>query len=133
MISSTVVRRGEPTLFQWVRDSVPDSLAVSFLRDGDGDAFTHVTRFDSRGTASVLLQPGTYRWFVPDAGGIRGVTVVEEYSDEYHPRMVAGLAGGDSAGRILLERFARDNWWLFVIVVVALSAEWAWRHQRGLP
>jgi hypothetical protein len=133
MISSTVVSRGEPTLFQWTRDSVPDSLAVSFLRNGDGDAVTPVARFDSRGTASVLLQPGTYRWLVSDAGGIRGVTVVEEYSDEYHPRMVAGLAGGGSAGRILLERFARDNWWLFVIVVVALSAEWAWRHQRGLP
>ncbi len=133
LISSAVVNRGEPTLFEWIRDSVPDSLAVSLLRDGADEAVTHLARFDSRGSAYIRLQPGSYRWVVPEAGGVRGVTVVEDYSDEYHPRVVADLAGGGAAGRILLERFARDNWWLFVIVVVALSAEWAWRHQRGLP
>ena len=124
--------RGEPTLFQWTRDSIPDSVAVSLLRDGDDDPVTQLARFDYRGTATMLLSPGTYRWVAPDAGGTRGVTVVEEYSDEYHPRMVADMTGGGSSGMILLERFARDNWWLFVIVVAALSAEWAWRHQRGL-
>jgi hypothetical protein len=133
LISSTVVSRGEPTVFQWVRDSVPDSLAVSLLRDGDDDAAMHLARFDSRGTASLQLQPGTYRWIAPDAGGVRGVTVVEEYSDEYHPRMVADLAGGSPVGMTLLEHHARDNWWLFVIVVASLTVEWAWRHQRGLP
>jgi hypothetical protein len=46
--------------------------------------------------------------------------------------MVADLVGGNSGCMVLLERFARDNWWLFVIVVVALSGEWAWRHRRGL-
>jgi len=132
LVSSTVVSRGEPTLFEWVRDSVPGSLEVSLLRDGDDSSSTRNLLFDSRGVASVSLLPGTYQWLTPEIRGGQGVTVVEEYSDEFHPRMVADLVGGNAGGMILLERYTRDNWWLFVVVVVALSAEWAWRHRRGL-
>jgi hypothetical protein len=132
LISSTVVSRGEPTIFEWVPDSIPDSLGVSLLRDGEDSSASHTLRFDSRGSASLELSPGTYRWRAAGADGSAGVTVVEQYSDEYHPRVVAELVGGGAGGAVLSERFARDNWWLFVVVVVALSAEWAWRHRRGL-
>jgi hypothetical protein len=132
LVSSAVVSRDEPTLFEWVRDSTPDSLGVSLLRDGDDTAATHTLRFDSRRTASISLSPGIYRWFSPEADGGRGITVVEEYSDEYHPRVVADFVGGNAGGMTLVERYTRDNWWLFVVVVAALSAEWAWRHRRGL-
>jgi len=27
----------------------------------------------------------------------------------------------------------RDRWWLFVVVIGALVAEWAWRRREGLP
>jgi hypothetical protein len=119
-------------LFKWLRDPVPDSVAISVARVGEAVAVTHQAHFDLNGETSILLEPGTYDWLVPEAGAARGITVVEEYSDEFHPRTVAGLAGGNLAGETLLERYARDNWWLFVIVVAALTAEWAWRHQRGL-
>ena len=133
LIANTVVSRGEPVVFQWVGDSVPDSLTVTVTREGYEDVATYLTRFDSHGAALLSLPPGVYRWLAPDVDGIRGVAVVEEYSNEYHPRTVVALAGGDSVGMTLFERYARDNWWLYVIVVVALTVEWAWRHRRGLP
>ena len=133
LFASTVVSRDEPILFRWVGDSTPDSLSVSMTSDGDASVETHLLRFDSYGVALLTLPPGVYRWLVSEFGGSRGVVVVEEYSDEYHPRSTVDLAGGNSAGVTLFERYARDNWWLFLIVIVALTAEWSWRHRRGLP
>ena len=94
---------------------------------------THLLRFDSYGVALLTLPPGAFRWVASDFGATRGVVVVEEYSDEYHPRSTVDLAAGNAAGMTLFERFARDSWWLFLIVIAALTAEWAWRHRRGLP
>lgn len=133
LVSSGVVERGEPVLFRWVGNSVPDSIAVSLARDGTDSVETRVARFGPEGTAQFSLPPGIYRWHAVDAGDARGVAVVEGYSDEYHPRHVAGLFGGTAEGNTLVERYARDRWWLFLIVVMVLTVEWAWRHQRGLP
>ncbi len=133
LVSSDVVERGEPLLFRWVGSSVPDSMTVSLARDGTDSVETRVARFGPDGMAQLSLYPGVYRWHAVDAGDARGITVVEEYSDEYHPRHVAGLFGGAAEGETLVERYARDRWWLFLIVVIVLTAEWAWRHQRGLP
>ena len=132
LVASRVVSRGQPVTFRWVRDSVPDSLEISMVRDGAEESVAHVARFDANARATVPLEPGTYRWVASDAGRSSGVTVVEEYSNEYRPRVVSSIAGGGGSGDTLLERFARDNWWLFVIVAAALTVEWAWRHQRGL-
>ena len=133
LTSSSVVVRGQPIMFRWVRDSVPDSLTVTISRDGAGDEISATLRFDGEGNAVYQLPPGVYRWFAPTAGGVRGLTVVEQYSDEYHPRMVTTLGNGGAAALTLIERYARENWWLFAIVVLALTGEWAWRHRRGLP
>lgn len=133
LIASTVVSRDEPTLFRWLGDSIPDSLAVTTTSDGNDDVETHLLRFDSYGVALLTLPPGAFRWVASDFGATRGVVVVEEYSDEYHPRSTVDLVAGNAAGMTLFERFARDSWWLFLIVIAALTAEWAWRHRRGLP
>jgi hypothetical protein len=83
--------------------------------------------------ALVSLEPGTYRWGAVAAGGARGVSVVEEYSDEYHARPVTmGVSAGD-AGFDLVMRRAREVWWLFAVAMVALMTEWGWRQRRGLP
>ena len=133
LISSNVVNRNLPVSFQWVGAAMPDSLSVFLTRDGDEDPKTYVLRFDSYGIALLPLPPGAYWWAAPEAAGAGGVVVVEEYSEEYRPRAAVDWAGGNPAGFMLFESYARDNWWLFVIVVVALTGEWAWRHLRGLP
>ena len=131
--ASSVVSRDEPIVFRWIGDSIPDSLSVTITNDGNESVETFLLRFDSYGVALLTLPPGAYRWLVSGLGGLRGVAVVEEYSDEFHPRSTMELAAGNAAGMTLFERYARDNWWLFLIVVGALTVEWAWRHQRGLP
>jgi len=61
------------------------------------------------------------------------IIAVEEYSDELHPRTVYTADGDNMVGTMLVERYARENFWLFVIVIVALSGEWGWRYRKGLP
>lgn len=131
--ASSVVKFGEPVAFFWSGGDAPDSVPVTITPVSDDSAMTSWLRFDADGSARVALDTGTYRWGASEADGSEGLLVVEAFSDEYHPRAVAGLASGGSTGWRLIERFARDNWWLFVIVVAALALEWAWRQQRGLP
>ncbi len=128
--ASPVVQRGMPVVFRWTRDSIPDSLAVTFVGD---TSVTQSLRFDANGTARVDLEPGVYRWVIPDAGNVRGVSVVESYSAEYSPRTVMNVPETGGVAFTLLEEHARERWWLFVIGVLALVGEWAWRQRRGLP
>ena len=110
---------------------MPDSVVVNLNR-GDSTQSTTL-RFDAGGVALVLLDPGIYRWSAAGVARAGGVTVVENYSDEYHVRAVTLGAGvGETAFRLIVRR-AREAWWLFAIAMVALLFEWGWRQRRGLP
>ena len=131
--SSGVVARGEPVTFTWTRGAPPDSLEVLVHRSGTPDTSRAILRFDADGKGLCDLAPGEYEWFASAAGAARGRTVVEEYSDEFHPRALVTPSTGGAAGNVLEERYARGSFWLFALVVVAFTAEWAWRFRRGLP
>jgi hypothetical protein len=125
------VQRGVPVSFRWVGDPSPDSLAVR-LSSGTVERDI-VLRFATDGTADTLLPTGTYRW---EAGqlGIAGWFAVEEYSDEFVPAPVA-LAEpvGSTLGDFRARSYLRERWWVFLLAIIALVMEWAWRQRRGLP
>jgi len=61
------------------------------------------------------------------------VVAVDTYSDEWRP-VVPVLTPQPGMSRDGLSGIAlRDRWWLFVVVIGALVAEWAWRRREGLP
>lgn len=127
-----VVPRGMPVVFRWsAGDSVPDSAEVTLATDTM--TITTMLRFRPDASALLSLEPGVYRWIVAGVANARGVTVVEPYSDEYPVRAVITPPSGSGDAFTLIERHARERWWLFVVAVLALAAEWAWRRRRGLP
>jgi hypothetical protein len=126
-----VAQRGEPLVFRWTGQDIPDSTVVSLA--GPDSAVTVILRYDPAGTAMVLLEPGVYRWSAAGVRNASGIAVVEQYSDEYHPRSVTLTAGlGESRMRLMVRR-AREAWWLFLIAMAAFLSEWGWRQRRGLP
>ncbi len=140
LTASEVVPRGTPVAFRFTGDSVPDSFRVLVT---DGDSTRELTlRFDAEGTALAWLAPGAYRWNVregsraPDRIGLgraAGAFVVEAYSDEIPPRAVTLAAGSGRPREVVASTYARQRSWLFALVIIALAAEWIWRHRRGLP
>jgi hypothetical protein len=73
-----------------------------------------------------------YRWRAAD-GPERGLVVVEEYSDEWRPATPTLASQPGAVGDERREVGARDRWWLYVLALGALVAEWAWRRREGLP
>jgi hypothetical protein len=59
--------------------------------------------------------------------------VVESYSDEFPARPVTVTAGGVALRAGMGLTYARQRPWYFGVVLLALVAEWIWRHRRGLP
>jgi len=99
---------------------------------GSAGARVDTLRFDARGDAESRLPPGAYRYAL--RGGMeRGVVVVEEYSDEWRPAVptLTTQEGTPAARRETVG--LRDRWWLYVLVIGAFTAEWAWRRRQGLP
>jgi len=91
-------------------------------------------RFDAGGRAELRLPPGVYRYAASHAGGAeRGVVAVEMYSDEWRPAVPILMPQSGTPGGRLTSVALRDRWWLFVVVIAALVAEWAWRRREGLP
>jgi hypothetical protein len=122
------VPNGVPLAWRWTGAGDPRPLAILI----DGAARADTLRFDAAGRAELLLPPGVYRYAL--AGGPeRGVVAVETYSDEWIPRRPSlGSQPGEARARITSVGL-RDRWWLFVIAIGALAAEWAWRRRQGLP
>ena len=129
------VPNGMPLVWRWTGAGAPQDAALSLWEGGRERRDT--LRFDAGGRAELRLAPGVYRYAAaapPSAGGgERGLVAVEMYSDEWRP---AGRALAPQAGLPAVRVVSgglRDRWWLFVLAVVALAAEWAWRRRQGLP
>ena len=132
LTASPVVSYGESITFRWGVDPIPDTLTVVFRASESGVADTAALWFDAEGIATHKLPPGAYEWSVTN-GNASGMVAVEEYSEELHPRTVYVADGDNVVGTTLVERYARENLWLFVIVILALAGEWGWRYRKGLP
>jgi hypothetical protein len=89
-------------------------------------------RFDPSGRAALLLPPGVYRYAL-GGGSEQGIVAVETYSDEWLPRAPAITAQPGEATARRASVGLRDRWWLFVLAIVALAAEWTLRRRQGLP
>ena len=129
--ATQVVPRGTPIAFRSTGDSVPDSLRVS-VTDGRSTRELRL-RLDAEGSALAWFAPGAYRWSVRGSPPAAGSFVVETYSDEFPPRAVTLAAGSGQVRAVLAATYARQRPWLFALVILALAAEWIWRHRRGLP
>ena len=131
LTTGEVTQRGVPVVFRWNDPDVPDSASVTLVRaDSTIDA---ALRFDVGGIALLPLDPGIYRWSARGVSDVGGIFVVEDYSDEFHPRAVTLEASVSESAFTLVVRRARDAWWVFVVAVLALLFEWGWRQRRGLP
>lgn len=131
LTASPVVERGRPLIFRWHRDSVPDGMAVRVV--GPRGARVDTLRFAGDRSAELRLDPGTYRWALVRSPAIGGIAVVEAYSDEWPPAEATIAAGGGTLADLGPPRGARERWAIFVVVLAALVAEWAWRTRKGLP
>ena len=125
---------GMPVLWRWSGSGEPRDVVVSFAASATQRVDT--LRFDADRRAELHLPPGVYRYAAGDAAGgsaERGVVAVDTYSDEWRP-VVPVLTPQPGMSRDGLSGIAlRDRWWLFVVVIGALVAEWAWRRREGLP
>ena len=126
------VPNGKPVLWRWTGSGEPRDVVVSLAANGAQRVDT--LRFDASGRAELRLPPEVYHYAASDAGGVeRGVVAVDAYSDEWQPAApVLATQPGTPGGR-LTSAALRDRWWLFVVVIGALVAEWAWRRREGLP
>ena len=124
------VPNGMPTVWRWAAADSARSMAIT-LRTRDTTR-TDTLRFDPSGRAELLLPPGVYRYAL-SGGTEQGVVAVETYSDEWLPRApVLSAQPGEATERSSAVGL-RDRWWLFVVALAALAAEWALRRRQGLP
>jgi len=123
---------GIPLQWRWTGKGEPSDVVVSLAADPGHRIDT--LRFDAGGRAELRLPPGVYRYAASDGRGAeRGVVAVETYSDEWRPAVPMLMPQSGTPGVRLTSVALRDRWWLFVVVIAALVAEWAWRRREGLP
>jgi len=128
--TTLAVANGLPFVWQWTGAGAPHDV-VATLRSGTLER-RDTLRFDAGGEAELRLPPGTYHYTLAE-GPEQGLVAVETYSDEWRPGRLA-LRDQPGASRGLRDVVAaRDRWWLFVVVIAACTAEWAWRRRQGLP
>jgi hypothetical protein len=128
--TALAVANGLPLVWHWTGAGAPHDLVATL---GSGALERRDTlRFDARGEAELRLPPGIYHYTLAE-GPEQGLVAVETYSDEWRPGRLT-LRDQPGASRGLRDVVAaRDRWWLFVIVIAACTAEWAWRRRQGLP
>jgi hypothetical protein len=124
------VPNGMPLVWRWTSPDTSRTLRVT-LRTNDKTR-TDSLRFDPAGRAELLLPPGVYRYAL-GGGSEQGIVVVETYSDEWLPRTPALTAQPGEATARLASVGLRDRWWLFILAIAALAAEWTLRRRQGLP
>ena len=123
---------GMPLQWRWTGRGEPSDVVVSLATDRRQRVDT--LRFDATGRAELRLPPGVYRYAASNGGSAEhGVVAVDTYSDEWRPAApVLAPQSGTRAGQ-LTSVALRDRWWLFLVAIVALVVEWAWRRREGLP
>jgi hypothetical protein len=131
IVESIEVPNGMAVRWQWAVPATPPQALQITLRTRDSTR-TDTLRFDAAGHAELLLPPGEYRYAL-SGGPEQGVVAVETYSDEWRPRAPALTAQPGEATARLGSIGLRDRWWLFVIAIAALAAEWTLRRRQGLP
>ena len=134
-----VVPNGMPVIWRWIGSAEPRPVAVRFepideesrVRTGRLDTL----RFGADAEAVTRFAPGVYRYTALDDGARRetGLVAVETYSDEWRPRAAALGAQPGRPGARTVHVEARNRWWIFMLVIAAFVAEWAWRRRQGLP
>jgi hypothetical protein len=130
VLESLEVPNGLPVMWRWTGAEDPRALAVT-LRSADSTR-TDTLRFDVAGRAELLLPPGIYRYTL-GGGSEQGVVAVETYSDEWRPHVSVLTAQPGEATQRLASVGLRDRWWLFLVAIAALAAEWTLRRRQGLP
>ena len=123
---------GIPLQWRWTGKGEPSDVVVSLAADPGHRIDT--LRFDAGDRAELRLPPGVYRYAASDGRGAeRGVVAVDTYSDEWRPAVpILAPQSGTPGGR-LTSVALRERWWLFLVAIAALVAEWAWRRREGLP
>lgn len=130
LVASEVVQLGMPVVFE----TIPGSRDSAVVRvTGADTALTAVLRFSAEGKALLRVDPGVYTWTEMNRRDESGTFVVEPYSDEFHLRDAAIAATSGVAGSAMIESRMRQRWWVFVLIVLALAAEWTFRQRKGLP
>ncbi len=125
-----VVPHGVPLVWRWTGGGRAQDLPM--VMAGAAEQRTDTLRFDAGGRSEQRLPPGVYRYRL-EGGVEEGVVAVEQYSDEWRPAVSRLSAqAGTPAGWSVAVGF-RERWWLYVLAIAALTAEWAWRRRQGLP
>jgi hypothetical protein len=122
--------QGLPLDWRWTGGGTAQPIVVDL--QSTGGAVSDTLRFDARGRAEQLLPAGVYRYALR-GGSERGVVVIEEYSDEWRPAAAVLSPQAGTAAERRESIGLRDRWWLYVVVIAAFAAEWAWRRRQGLP
>ena len=123
------VANGLPLAWRWTGGGPPRAIILDLV--GPRGARRDTLSFDAGGGAELWLPPGPYRYAAAD-GPERGLVAVDIGSDEWRSAAVvlAAQPGAPPAHRV--SGGLRDRGWLFVVVIAALAAEWAWRRRQGL-
>lgn len=132
IVETIEVPNGLPLVWRWTAPGAPQSGGLAITLRAADTTRTDTLRFDAAGRAELLLPPGVYRYTL-SGGPEQGVVAVETYSDEWRPRTPVLTAQPGEATARLASVGLRDRWWLFVLVIAALAAEWTLRRRQGLP
>ncbi|HEY7896289.1 MAG TPA: hypothetical protein VIC24_15410 [Gemmatimonadaceae bacterium] len=132
MPAEGVVRAGDPVRWRRGTSAAKDSLVrVVLRRRGTARDDSVTLRFGGGATVAQTdpMAPGVYD--VRVTGG--AAVLVVNPSRELLPRastVKAGAVGGATAFGD--QPRLRDRWWSYVLLIVALCAEWLLRRKRGL-
>jgi hypothetical protein len=129
-----LVRAGER--IRWRRGGAPtggDSVVTAVLtrRGAPAEEDSVTLRFGAGGTVaeSDPLPAGLYDVRVPGGSAVLAVNASHELLPRA-PTLSSGNVGG--AATVGDRPRLRDRWWPYVVVVLALCAEWLLRRRRGL-
>jgi hypothetical protein len=128
--------RGEPVTW-WMPGSTPDSVRLEIF-DSTGAVAVDTTLATGGDASTRPLPEGTYGYRATSENGVRGEGRfdVEARSEEMLPLAVAprppaapdrGPRAAGADGRPL-----RTGPWLYLLVLLLLSAEWVGRRRAGL-
>ncbi len=124
-----VVEQGMPLTFERTDDSTAQ-LPVTF--ESGGQARQDTLRFGGDGRAAIWLAPGTYRYRLGGPQRGTGLVAVDVWSREWLAKPVTVESRGIPAAGAGERRTLRQWPWMYLLVLLALAAEWVSRRRLGL-